>query len=498
MANKLCELAKGNGKVPPRLQRVTFRTSREMDFFSERELVTQTGHDRDEWPLVIVKELVDNALDACEEADVPPVVEVTADAGGITVRDNGPGLPEDTLKAALDFTIRVSSREAYVSPTRGAQGNALKTLFPMARVLDPEHGRLIVTAHGRRHEITCGADPISQRAVVHDDVTDAPKSTNSRPRAGQRNLGFSGGTEVRMEWGADDDARPFSRFTPAGDYHLRDALRALVEGFALFNPHAMVTFGYFGTRTVWKATNPAWGKWKPHQPTSAHWYEPRHAERLIGAYIAHERDSGTDRLVSDLLAEFEGLARSGKRTRVLNDSGLKRARLSDLVAGDRLDGDKVAQLLLAMQRHTRPVNPVRLGVIGEAHFRERLLGMGVKPESFRYGKKTGGGKSTNPAPGPDGETKVSDVPWVLESAFGWRGEKAEDARQIYTGANWSAAIKNPFRAFGATGEGLETHLSNLRATRCEPVIFVLHLAQPRVQYADRGKSSLVIEEEGEA
>jgi hypothetical protein len=87
---------------------------------------------------------------------------------------------------------------------------------------------------------------------------------------------------------------------------------------------------------------------------------------------------------------------------------------------------------------------------------------------------------------------VSDVPWVLESAFGWLGEEAQDERQIYTGANWSAAIKNPFRAFGATGEGLETHLADLRATRNEPVVFVLHLAQPRVQYADRGKSSLVI------
>jgi hypothetical protein len=301
-----------------------------------------------------------------------------------------------------------------------------------------------------------------------------------------------------MQWGADDGANRFARFSSLGDHFLRDRLRVLVEGFALFNPHATVTFDYFGTRTVWKATNPAWHKWKPHQPTSAHWYEPRHLERLIGAYITHERDSGTDRLVSEFLAEFDGLAGSAKRAKVLTDSGLKRARLSDLVTGDRLDGDKVARLLTAMQRYTKPVNPVRLGVIGEDHLRQRLLGMGVKPESFRYSKKTGGGKSKNPAPEADAETKVSDVPWVLESAFGWLGEEAKDERQIYTGANWSAAIKNPFRAFGATGEGLETHLANLRATRSEPVVFVLHLAQPRVQYADRGKSSLVIEKGGEA
>ena len=42
-----------------RLNRTTFRTSREMDFFSEKELVTQTGHEIQEWPLVVIKELID-------------------------------------------------------------------------------------------------------------------------------------------------------------------------------------------------------------------------------------------------------------------------------------------------------------------------------------------------------------------------------------------------------------------------------------------------------
>src|SRR5262249_2120538 len=175
------EAAAANGRLirkdAPRLDRVTFQTSREMDFFSERELVTQTGHGREEWPLVIVKELIDNALDACEEAGVAPIIGVTADPCGITISDNGPGLPEATLRGALDFTIRVSNRAAYMSPCPGAQGNALKTLLPMPHVLDPEQGKFIVTAYGKCHEITCRADPISQRAVIHDEVGPA-KSTN--------------------------------------------------------------------------------------------------------------------------------------------------------------------------------------------------------------------------------------------------------------------------------------------------------------------------------
>jgi DNA topoisomerase VI subunit B len=171
-------------KPAPKLLRTTFRTSREMDFFSPKELVTQTGHPVAEWPQVIVKELVDNALDACEEADIAPIIDVTADAGGITVKDNGPGLPEATLKGAMDFTIRASNHEGYVAPGRGAQGNALKTILPMPQLLDPKQGKLIVAAHGKRHVITCGADPISQQAMIHDDVTDQPTV----------------GTEIRIDW----------------------------------------------------------------------------------------------------------------------------------------------------------------------------------------------------------------------------------------------------------------------------------------------------------
>jgi hypothetical protein len=454
-----------------------------MDFFSEKELVTQTGHARQEWPLVIVKELMDNALDACEEAGVSPAVEVVADSAGIAVRDNGPGLPEATLQGALDFSVRVSNREAYVAPDRGAQGNALKTLLPMPNVLDPHAGRFIVEAHGKRHEVTCGADPISQRPVIRDAAADRPTR----------------GTLVRLEWAPRQEQghtlwpfgdaslwTPAEGLAPVGEY--AGGVRALVEGFALFNPHATISLDWFGELAVWEATLPRWAKWKPCQPTSPHWYEEAHLERLIGACITKDRQEGGDRLVRDFLAWFDGLTGSAKRTKVLNETGLKRLRLSDLVVDGRLDGARVEGLLAAMGRHTRPVNSNRLGLIGEEHLRARLLAMGILPESFRYTRKLA--KSKKPRPGA--ADKASFLPGVLETAFGWLGPKAEGRRRIFTGVNWSAAIGNPFRSFGDTGEGLETLLANLRATREEPVVFVLHLAQPRVEYRDRGKSQLVI------
>ena len=135
----------------PTLERTTFRTSRLLEFCSRKELVAQTGHEPDAWPLVVLKELVDNALDACEEAGVAPEIAVRSTPGAITVVDNGPGIPPETVEDILDFSSRVSSREAYVAPDRGAQGNALKTILAMPFVLDGDGGRVEIEAHGLRH-----------------------------------------------------------------------------------------------------------------------------------------------------------------------------------------------------------------------------------------------------------------------------------------------------------------------------------------------------------
>ena len=70
-------------------------------------------------------------------------------------------------------------------------------------------------------------------------------------------------------------------------------------------------------------------------------------------------------------------------------------------------------------------------------------------------------------------------------------------RKIVTGANFSAAIGNPFRRFGSTGEGLDATLQKVRANATQPVICALHLASARLQFADRGKSSIILTDDAE-
>ena len=379
------------GTPAMKLARTTFRSSRLLDFASEKDLTAQTGHPPSDWPLVVVKELVDNALDACEEAGTAPEIAVRVGAHGITVADNGRGLPAGVIEDILDFSVRVSSREAYVSPCRGAQGNALKTLLAMPFVLDGETGLVEVDAQGVRHRITFAIDPIRQQPIIRHE----------------RRQGFvKSGSRVTVRW--PSSAR--SMLHEAGDRFLQ-----ILDDFAWLNPHLTLACRWFGETTRVKASNPSWPKWRPSDPTSAHWYEAKHLERLIAAYIARDEDHGRERTVRETVAEFRGFAGSAAQKRVLDATGLARAPLSSLRSGDRLDHQQISKLLEEMCLTSRPVKAAQLGIIGEAHLTRLFAAWGCQMDTFQYKRVTTEG---------DG---FGRLPWVLEAAFGYCPDIGERA-----------------------------------------------------------------------
>jgi len=73
------------------LIRTTFVTNRAAEFFTESELRMQIGYEKPLWPLVIVKELVDNSLDACESIEAEPKIEITLEPDSISVAITGQG-----------------------------------------------------------------------------------------------------------------------------------------------------------------------------------------------------------------------------------------------------------------------------------------------------------------------------------------------------------------------------------------------------------------------
>ena len=440
--------------VPPSLRRETFSTSRLLDFCSERELVKQIGHGVDEWPLVIFKELTDNALDACEEADIAPVINVEVTDSKITITDNGPGIPADTVAGILDFALRVSSREAYASPTRGAQGNALKTIVAMAFALDGATGETVIETMGVKHTITFKVDHVRQQPNIVHVCED---------------FSVRNGTKVTVGW----PVCACSKLAEAKATFLQ-----MADDLGWLNPHMGLTVSWNGVRRIdYQPTDTGWQKWQPHHPTSAHWYDVARLRRLMGAYIARDQDRGSaPRTVRDFVSEFRGLSGSSKQKLVLEESGAARMSLPDFFGGaDRVNNAGIAKLLGAMKHQSRPVNPKDLGSIGKDHLAAKFAAAGGDLETFHYRRVVG---------------ETNGIPDVIESAFAWCPNGNQ--RRIITGINWSPAIGNPFRSLGSYGESLDTILTGQRSGHEEPIVFVLHVARPRIEYTDHGKTAVVI------
>jgi DNA topoisomerase VI subunit B len=436
------------------LHREAFRTSRLLEFCSAKELTAQTGHQTSAWPLCILKEVVDNALDACEEADIAPEihVEVSTSLGVIMVTDNGPGLPAETVADVLDYSVRVSSREAYASPTRGAQGNALKTILAMPFALQGRRGEVLIEAQGVAHFISFAVDQLRQEPKIDHSVGTSFVTT---------------GTRAAIMWPISAS----SILTAAKSRFLQ-----IADDFAWLNPHASIRVEWDGVVCVDQtASDPAWRKWRACDPTSAHWYDVERLERYAAAHVSRDQDHGRDRMVREFVAEFRGYAGSAKQKLVLDQTGLARAPLSSLFGSNgEPKRAETESLLAALRQHSRPVKAADLGLIGRNHLLGLFVKNGASEQTFSYQKVLGMDRDY--------------MPWVVETAFGYCPKKI-DSRRLIVGVNWSVGLGNPFRSFSG-GEGLESLLAEQRAGRDEPIVFVLHFACPRINFTDRGKTAI--------
>jgi hypothetical protein len=457
-------------KSEPKLTRVAFKVSRLMEFCSERELQNQTGHALYDWPLVVGKEAMDNALDAAEEAEVAPTITVIVDSGTMIIEDNAGGIDTETIDSILDYTIRVSSREAYVSPTRGAQGNALKTLLAMGYVLNRKisdsnaAGVTIVETRGTKHQVEFRVDHITnQPKIIH--------TTAASP--------ITVGTKLTINWPSNDDLLDYAK----------DRFKQLIESYAWFNPHLTLRAVWFGNEFIdVKATDPNWEKWRPCNPTSPYWYDEARLQRYLAAHVARDRDLGQHRTVREFIAEFRGLSGTAVQRKVLAEVGCSHQSLAQFFGVEEVNRKGIAKLLAAMKSRSKPVAPKHLGIIGVEHLRQRFLAAGGNVDTFKYQCRKG--------------MTGDDIPYVIEFAFGLHqsglsSQGGAVPRKFITGANWSAGINNPFRSFGSTGEGLENTLAKVRANASQPVICALHLASAYIQYADRGKSSIILTDDAD-
>jgi DNA topoisomerase VI subunit B len=153
------------------LQREIAEISRSSEFFSVSELEAQTGQPKEKFAEVALKELMDNAIDAAEAASSQPEVSLDITVGEnsihLSVQDNGPGISPETIDRIKDFDVRVTDKLNYRSPSRGQQGNALKTILGLPYALGSKEP-ITVRSNGIEHTIYASPDPLGHVNVTHD------------------------------------------------------------------------------------------------------------------------------------------------------------------------------------------------------------------------------------------------------------------------------------------------------------------------------------------
>ncbi len=412
----------------------------------------QLGHPRALWPLVIVKELLDNGLDAAETLGVAPQIAITLDANSVRVEDNGPGLPASTIAKALDYETRTSDKRHYCAPSRGQLGNALKCVFPAAFVATGKKSLVEIAACGVLHRIEADIDRVAQKPRINHAQTPMVKN----------------GTTITIHWSGIACSRSTENHAEFYRGLFPSALVDMVRDFAALNPHATFSLTLFGRKMNFKASDPNWRKWLPTDRTSAHWYSKDDLRELIGAHIAEERQTdGVHKTVRDFVGQFDGLAGTVYMKRVIQAAGLAGRELASLAIDGDIDMDAVERLLRAMQSVSKPTKPERLGVIGRKHMQAALVGYGASAHSIEYGR----------------EAKIGDdnLPFQVECGFGITHE--DRTRKLVCGLNHSVVLRVP-------SPNLYRILSECYIERDEPLAMIVHQSCPRFAFTGHGKGSV--------
>jgi DNA topoisomerase VI subunit B len=232
----------------PTVKRTVFATPRAAEFLELRALQAQTGQAAEAFGHVVVKELLDNALDGAETAGRAPIVDIGTrtddEVTFVTVNDNGAGITPAVVADLCDFNMLVSDKARYRGPARGAQGNALKTVLGIPYALDVAEP-VIIESTGIRHELQVTVDSVGDVVVTHETTVS------------DRMVG----TSVTV---------------PLPEYLHIDTGRWAC-GAALVNPHATIgsidrAYSYTDSGTgFYKPSGEVWSKWTP----STLWCRPR-------------------------------------------------------------------------------------------------------------------------------------------------------------------------------------------------------------------------------
>jgi hypothetical protein len=438
--------------------RTMFETPMAEEFFTQKGLTSQTGQGRDNFGSVVIKELVDNAIDAAEYAGVSPIVGISVKTGLglniVSVSDNGNGISGDTIGRILNFQTRTSDKAAYRTPSRGQQGNATKTLLGMPYALGVDDP-VIIESMGIKHSIRAWLDPSGKLRIDHQK-TDSPVISGT---AVSVPIPYSINIDP-VKW-----ARGFSLFNPHASFSVK------IEEIEWVNDHAHseIIFNEIYQNTAVDK----WNKFSTKDTASVHWYDLLAFKRLVYCYISDAQTGGNDILLREFVMQFRGISSTVKAKAVC--SHFTQRRLSEFDAHE----EDIARLLDTLKEASQPPRQGVLGIIGGDHFRDRLdelYGVG----RFYYKKRL-----------------FADVgiPYVMELAIA--KTDTEYGSHAFYGINFSHSFGDPVQEYLRCGDkGMQIYsLAQLqRELGNDDVSIAFHLTSPALNFKDRGKTVLSLTE----
>lgn len=462
--------------------------SLEWEFLRLEGLQKLTGIMAYDWDLYILKELIDNALDADEAALRQPDVRVLMTYGQtysgarreydptLTVEVSNSALfPVDRVMQVFSPHARFSTNDYYKYPARGAQGNALKTILGIPYALHYHYFGNYNLGQRPPVTITSGDD----RVAVWLDVDDELQRFQLKPPEILKRGATTSGTTVSayIDYFVQDE--PTRQIEEISEF---------LEALAIFNPHATFHFDItlvsvdknnplVTQEKTWVKTfdgSPAWdGRFDRRERTPIHWYTKSHFFDLAKALVRAEKRN------QELPIELGRFAMQFGFDLFPNIGRLQGKMPLAAIIQQIDELDRLYNLLV---RESQP-RAIRLGEIGEPHIsRGRAI-----PQSdngtplFFYACH-------------HEEKPKTETPFVLEVSLCANGT---DKRQVLTGINHTRTYlplfyNKPLYPPEATEpvRGLEK-LLEFYSSLPTGVTLTVHLIAPNVGYESYGKYAIV-------
>jgi DNA topoisomerase VI subunit B len=443
--------------------------ARSSDYTSLQGLSTQTGCNKENLDLLVLKELVDNALDSCTKN---PVIDIGFRKRAnqfltLTVEDNGKGIKEEDLETIFDFDSFSSTKFYYKLPTRGALGNAFKCIVGLPYAVSSElHIAVpqpLVSIHStnRKHSISL-------------DVDRAKQSLECRIQSckyGKRN-----GTKISVNIPRLEE-----------DWGIKKQYLDMIISYAVFNPNSIFRFIDMSKESKKLEFSSVSKKSRGFDgDSSVHWYTFAQFEQLVEALLRSIQAGEKDITLTQFIKHFKGLTSDDKVTLILNelaDQNLK--YISELADKENI----IKRLFEQMMKYSTDPSPNVLGKIGKKEIFDRIQVMYGPIAKQKYKISSGVFHEGEPS-----------IPFVLEVALAVL--QGNCGLQLHTGINHSPCLKNPFEGYTiAWGDDLgKEHkadilhglLKQYEIDDDQPVVIVIHLVCPNIEYESYGKGKVNI------